>query len=187
MNCHLLCFWSSLLCAACGVAQSQPYDQRRPQQTRFGVEEAFQRPVSLPAGALQSLRAGKASDDILQDCAQKEGIQVRDIPASWFVASEIELHRGLSSGLVVRGEHGCLLGAHITQFWVLANSGAEYRVVFSGRADGLDVLPTRTNGFRDLQLVFVMDHGASIQYVKFRYSASTYQVSGRRTKPSHHW
>jgi hypothetical protein len=172
-----------LLLLVCGIrsyARLVQHPEHSRQQTNFGVEDTFQKPVSIPDDALQSLRMSKGTDDLLQECAEKEGIPAAEIPASWFVASEIRLTQMGSSGLVVRGERACLGGAHIAQFWVLAKSAEGYRVVFQGRADGLAVLPTRTNGYRDLQLVIVTQAGAYVDYVKFRYSKGKYHVSRHR-------
>jgi len=120
----------------------------------------------------------KSTDDLLQECAEQVGILAAEIPASWFVASEIRLSKKSLSGLVVRGEHECLGGAHIAQFWVLAKSTAGYKIIFRGRGDGLSVLRARTNGYRDLQLVIVTQAAANIDYVRFRYSKGKYHVSG---------
>lgn len=148
------------------------------EQTDFGAEGDFERPVAIPGAALQSLVTSKDSDDSIQMCAEDEGIPVNTIPATWFVASEIRLSRSASSGLVIRGEHLCLRGAHIAQFWVLAKSRAGYKIVFSGRADALTVLPTRTTGYHDLQLVIVTHAGAYVDYVNFRYRNGQYHKAG---------
>jgi hypothetical protein len=172
-----------LFLVVCGIrlyAQPGQHVERSREQTDFGAEGDFQKPVPIPADALQSLPMSKGADDLLQECAEQEGIPVAEIPASWFVASEIRLTRVSSSGLVIRGEHACLGGAHIAQFWVLAKSTARYEVVFRGRADALIILPTRTNGFRDLQLVFVTQAGANVDSVTLRYSKGEYHVSGHR-------
>lgn len=172
-----------LLFLVCGTrlyAQSAQHAEHSREQTDFGAEGDFQKPVPIPADALQSLRTSRSADDALQECAEQEGIPATEIPASWFVASEIRLSRMSSSGLVVRGEQRCLGGAHIAQFWVLAKSAAGYRIVFRGRADGLSVLPTHTNTYRDLQLVIITQAGAYVDYVTLRYLKGEYHVSGHR-------
>jgi hypothetical protein len=171
-----------LLLFVCGIrlyAQAEHHTKESQEQTDFGVEDKFQRPVPLPADALQSLRASKNPDDLLQECAENEGITPAEIPASWFVASEIRLSR-TSSALIVRGEHECLRGAHIAQFWALEKTKAGYRIIFRGRADGMGVLATRTNGYRDLELLIVTQAGAYVEYVKFGYSKGEYRVAGSR-------
>ncbi|HYM78641.1 MAG TPA: hypothetical protein VE377_21910 [Candidatus Dormibacteraeota bacterium] len=172
-----------LFLVVCGIrlyAQSEQHAERSQLQTGFGAEGDFDRPVAIPADALQSLRLAKSADDGLQRCAEQEGIATADIPASWFVASEIRLSRTSSSDLIVRGEQQCLGGAHIAQFWVLAKSSTGYRIVFRGRADGLSVLPKHSNGYRDLQLVIVTQAGAYVDYVNFRYVKGEYHTAGHR-------
>jgi hypothetical protein len=41
-------------------------------------------------------------------------------------------------------------------------------MVFRGRGDGIAVLPARTNGHRDLQLLIVTQAGANVDEVTFR-------------------
>jgi hypothetical protein len=172
-----------LFLVVCGVrlyAQSGQHTEHSLEQTGFEAEWEFDRPAAIPADALQSLRLSKSGDDELQRCAEQEGIATADIPASWFVASEIRLSRTSSSDLIVRGEQECLGGAHIAQFWVLAKSATGYRIVFRGRADGLSVLPKHSNGYRDLQLVIVTQAGAYVDHVNFQYSKGEYHTSGHR-------
>jgi hypothetical protein len=156
---------------------SKPVEGHR-EQTHFGAEGDFENPVAVPNAALESLRTSKNADDSIQTCAENDGIPADKIPASWFVASEIRLRRSPSSGLVVRGEHPCLGGAHIAQFWVLAKSTTGYEIVFRGRADGLSVLSTRTNGYRDVRLFIVTQAGAYVDDVNFRYRNGQYEMAG---------
>jgi len=161
------------------AAQPASRSKHNPEQTSFGAEDAFRTPVELPAAALQALRDAKDPYNSFQDCADGEGIGVSEIPAAWFVASEIRLGRLPGSGLIVRSEWACFWGAHVVQFWVIARSAAVYKVLLTTRADALDVLPTCTNGYRDLQLVFLEQAGRYIDYVKLRYSNGTYHKSGQ--------
>ncbi len=162
------------------AAQSASRNEHIREQTDFGAEDTFERPVPLPPAALQAIRDAKGADTLLEMCAESEGIRVAEIPATWFAGSEIRLSRVPGSGLVVRGENTCLSGAHIVQFWILAKSAATYKVVFAGRADALEVLPTRSNGYRDLQLVFITQAGVYVDYVNLRYSDGAYHKSGHR-------
>jgi hypothetical protein len=161
--------------------QSEPHRTPK-QQTDFDMEMPLERPVVLPSGALRALRTSNLSAGMLRDCAENEGVDVNQIPASWFVSSWIDLSGARSSGLVVRAEHGCFWGAHITQFWLVSKAGAHYRVVFTGKADAFRVLATRTSGYRDVQLIFAMQAGAEINYVTFKYTDGEYRESDNRTE-----
>ena len=155
------------------------------QQTSFGVEDSVQHPVPLPKKAMESMKAAKQSAAELKSCAGAEGINEREIPDEWFTVSEVSLSERPSSGLVVRGQGSCFLGAHVTQFWVISKQSENYHTLFTARADQLNLLKTVTNGFHDLQLVFVMEAGASIEYVTFHYKDGGYHVFRRITKRSH--
>jgi hypothetical protein len=174
-------FGLSAVLFLCGVSlhlRAIPQNAARQEQTHFGVEGEFRHPVPLPSTALKALQASNDKNDLLEECAEDDGLQPSEVPASWFVASKIRLTTNPSLGLVVRGENQCLAGAHITQFWVLAKSATgEYRIVFRGRGDGMGVLPTRTNGYRDLQLVIVTQAGANVDEITFRYSKGSYRIS----------
>ncbi|HUA15272.1 MAG TPA: hypothetical protein VMG31_08230 [Verrucomicrobiae bacterium] len=169
----------SLLDFIPSVAQSDHNHATR-QQTSFGVEEPFEHVVVLPSGALKALETSSLSADMLRDCAENEGMKVSEIPTSWFEGSWIALSGSRSSGLVVRAEYGCFFGAHIAQFWLLSKAGQNYRVVFTGRADAFRVLPTRTNGYCDVQLIFAMQAGAEIRYVTFKYTDGEYKESNSK-------
>lgn len=171
-----------LLALSLCVAQSEPHHASK-QQMSFSAGEEFEHPVALPSGALKALETSKLSAGMLRDCAVNEGIKVNEIPASWFAGSWIELSGGGSSGLVVGApKPDCFWGAHITQFWLLSKNGDNYNVVFTGRADGFSVLAKRTNGYRDLQLIFVGRAGAEITYVTFEYANGEYVESDSRTE-----
>jgi hypothetical protein len=59
---------------------------------------------------------------------------------------------------------------------------AGYKIVFRGRADALSVRPTRTNGHRDVELVFMSEAGRYVDTVEFHYVNANYRISARRTE-----
>jgi hypothetical protein len=164
-------------------AQSASSDGHTREQVSFGSEDDFQRAVPLPAAALQAILAAKFPDDDLERYAKDKGIRAAEIPATWFVASAVRLSQVPDSGLVVRAENACLYGAHIVPFWVLAKRSATYKVALVDRADALDVLGSRTNGYRNIQLFFFS--GADLDYLKFCYRDGEYRGCGRRSVHHH--
>jgi hypothetical protein len=169
-----------LLALSLCVAQSEPHNSSG-HQTSFSAGEEFEHPVALPSGALKALETSKLSAEMLRGCAVDEGIKVNEIPASWFVGSWVELRRG-RSGLVVGAKPGCFWGAHVTQFWLLSKIGANYNVVFTGRADAFRVLSEWTNGYPKVQLIFAAQAGAEITYVTFDFANGEYTESDSRTE-----
>jgi len=167
---------------AFGVGQQ---DSQLIEQNHFCVECSIEHPVPLPPAALKTLQGTNDKNgehNELERCAKEDGISVRDIPEPWFVASETTLKKGEAPGLVVQANNACLWGAHIGPFWLLAGSNAGYRLLFAGRADGFDVLEHVTNGYPDIELVFLLQAGSFIGHSKFCYKDGNYQLCGKRTE-----
>ncbi len=175
---RVLAVRAALLIALVLAVLSSPAVQAQLPQTSFGVEGPMQRAIRIPASALAVLRSD-TFEHLLQYCEEQRGTKLSDIPASWFVGSQVDVRHDVSA-LVVRGEGECLQGAHITQFWLLTQSARGWRIAFTGRADGLNVLNTHTNGYRDLRLVHVQDAGRAIEYVRFHFSKDRYREGSRR-------
>lgn len=149
--------------------------QQIPKETAsFGAEEAFAHPIALPLKALESLRRETSSIDVLQACAEQDGVEHTRIWPGWFEASEAQLSQLPSSGLVVRRQNRCVLGTHIAQFFVLEKRAGGYRVVLRVRARQLNILPHLANGFHDLQSVFVVQGGTPTDYATFRFADGKY-------------
>jgi hypothetical protein len=162
-----------------------PQDIPSIEQTHFCIECEIEHPVPISAAALETLQVTKDENgehEVLEGCAKEQGISVRDVPESWFVASQVTLKRSEAPGLIVQSKNACLWGAHIGPFWLLDRSNAGYRLLFAGRADGFDVLRHYTNGYPDLELIFVLQAGKFIGYSKFCYEGGKYRLCGKRTE-----
>jgi hypothetical protein len=169
-----------LFCTAHVFAQSENHNHRISQQTRFDVEQPIVHPIPIPADAFQTLTKE------LQDCAEREQIRADKIPASWFTASEINL-QPQTSGLVIRDEVRCFVSPHFAKFWVLERLATGWRVVLSDEADRLDILNSRTNGHREIQLLHIVGAGEYFGYRKFCYEGQdgVYRLCGSR-RVHHH-
>src|SRR5579863_7924149 len=145
---------------AAAVAQ-KPGKSYQQEQTVFdsdagSAEEFTRKPVEIAPAALQLLRDTfpPGTSDGIQD----KGTRLDQVPAPWFVASEIHLDGSNEVDLVVRpdvlklGTHGlphseasvCMLGAAVIPFWVLRNVGGRYLLLLETDAVELDVLDSRT-------------------------------------------
>jgi len=159
------------------------------EQQRFDLEGPFDHPVPLSDSAREALlsyvgqnsNSPKSEHGFLEHCAQEEGTPTKNIPASWFVASSVTLKHGGPPSLVVVSQFPCLWGAHAGPIWVLHPTDSGYRVIFVGRGDGLDVDNTRSNDYRDLELVYFFALGEERRYSKFCYREDEYQPCGQRT------
>jgi len=145
------------------------------EQTSFGLEEPVEHPVPLPQAVLEKLRA-ETRDRI---CPNSKA--AKDSDDSWFAASEVTLRRGELPALVVKAENACLRGANIGPFWVFRRSKTGYEIVLSESALGLEVLNTRTNGYRDIRLSAATARDVLIGVYRFRNGK--YTVAIKRTRP----
>ncbi len=189
--------WALVIAALFGSgagAQKTAKDQQ-PEQTNFGSEpvpgEIFiNRPVEIPEAALQVLRS---SQRVLR-CLSMEGIAADQVPAGWFVGSEIHLNGEDETDLVVLPNvpkivayefppslnGGCLLGAHTGPFWVLRSTGSKYELLLETDAEVLEVLNSRTKGNRDIKEVtgFI----GTVVSETFGFDGEKYQPSEHQEK-----
>ena len=166
------------------------------EQSRFSAEQAavnepVAHPVSLPAGALLALGT---SEDVAS-CVKREGVKQDQIPASWFVASEIHLdgpkeidfvvlpNLDMPPGSEAHGPVGCFLGANIAAFWVVRESSNGYQLALTVRCHDLVVSNHRTDGLRDIQAISIMRAGAYISTVTFRFDGETYRWFSTHSVP----
>jgi hypothetical protein len=166
----------SLLCCS-SVALAQAPGGAKHEQTHFALEEPFERSVPLPPSVLKILRADKSNREGFEGCPGR-GAE-KEIPASWFVASEATLKRGESPGLVVRAENGCLWGANIGPFWVFRRVNGRYELVLSQSALGLELLNTRTNGYRDIETCAAVAAGRYLVCLKYKFANGKYRFASR--------
>lgn len=129
------------------------------EQSRFAVEGTeIARPVGVPESVVEILR----HDKYVSDCLN-EGQQPSEIPESWFVGSQIRLNGSQEIDLIVMPrqlplkanaptDNACLYGAHVAPFWVFRETANKSTLVLGLSAVGLEVLNTRSNGYRDIRL-----------------------------------
>jgi hypothetical protein len=186
-----------LVSVGCGGQEQSSATSQQGEQTSFDAEpvpgEAFvKRPVVIPDSALQVLRDSLDPDRL--HCIREMGTAPEQVPASWFVASEIHLNGPNEVDLIVlpnvpriEGDKfpatnagGCLLGAHGGGlFWVLRPGVATgtYALLLVTNGDGLKVLTSRTNGYRDIQT------GTGRTGLLYKFTALQYQLAEKRTEP----
>jgi hypothetical protein len=119
---------------------------------------------------------------------RQDGLERDQVPASWFVASEIHLDGVHEDDLIVQprdlgqspSPNHFLFGARIVPFWVLLGAAGKYRLVLGVRADGLDVLDSRTNGYKDIQVRQLT--ATKVTTVLFKRRGK-YEVAETKTEP----
>ena len=126
---------------------AQRLDQARTrEQTLFGAEEEISRPVKVPGDVLQILRQDRRNQRHLP-----KGQSPDEMPETWFIASEIHLNDDYLVDMVVMAANPQLFGANIVPFWVFRNTRQGHQLALSVSTFGLEVLKTKTSGYRDIR------------------------------------
>lgn len=139
------------------------------EQAQFGAEDVIKRPVPVPKDVLEILRR---DERIRVRLAEEES--PNDISGSWFVASEIALNEDDLPDLVAQGVEPHILGANLVPWWVLRTTPQGHELVLSLSALGLQVLKTKTNGFRDI--LTTKATAREVLTTTYRFDGSKYRV-----------
>jgi hypothetical protein len=153
--------------------------------------DQIQRPAELSTPALQTL----SKDELIHSCLESEGLSSEQLPANWFVASEIHLDGPNEIDLIVLpggrlpdtppgeiSKNACLGGANTAGFWILRKTPLGFLLVLTEMALKLDVLRTRSHGFRDIRLYTISLSSILIQ--DFRFDGSRYVLSQKKSRPN---
>lgn len=188
----LALFVTVSMCIARG--QNSTNDQKQ-EQTAFDAEPDLDvmhisKPAEIPEGALQVLR------DLSRrpaDCLKDSSVTPEQVPASWFIASAVHLNGPNEVDLVVllnepaiadpKIPGGCMLPANGNYFWVLGPGSAngKYSLLLESYGHRLEVLKSRTNGYRDIQIGAVNLRGSTTALYKF--TVQQYQLAAKKTEP----
>lgn len=166
-----------LLCASVIRANAQASPAKHHgEQTSFSMEFEFEQPVRLDEAAKEALTT---SPRLAHDLKQNH-LGPKDVPDLWFMASRVHLGGNGEVGLVVMGWDG-LLGANTTSFWILRQTAKGYDLVLDTYAAGLDVLNTRTDDLRDIEISFP---GGAAYWgsERFQFDGQSYHVTERTSQ-----
>lgn len=140
------------------------------EQVQFSAEdESVKQPISIPPDAWSIL---KKDSNVLEVLAS-QNLKAGQLPASWFVASEVHLDGPNERDLVVIGK-GMLQGANLTTFWVFAQSPQGLKLVLTLPAHDLFIEQTRTKGYRNIQAVMMT--AGRVSTAELRFDGAEYRV-----------
>jgi hypothetical protein len=140
------------------------------------TDESVKHPVPLPPAVLAEL----ARDPDLGAVLKAESLTPDNLPASWFLVSEIHLGGPAEKDLVVIGV-GPVRGANVTKFWLFRARNADYELLLSAPALGLEIKKSRTNGYRNIELASATASQLSTLECTFR--GGVYQPGKRHARP----
>lgn len=115
------------------------------EQTHFSAEdEAVKKPALIPEDVLAALKKDHDVAEVIENDTEEK------FSSSWFSASAIHLSVHRADDLVVVAEPP-LAGANITTFWIFRAIPSGHSLVLKVGAHDLEVKPSRTNGYRDIE------------------------------------
>lgn len=160
-----------------GAESQQAKKHPSKEQIRFGLEESVSHPVPIPDVVLAALktdsevRASRCVDEVQPSPA---------ISASWFEGSQIHLDGPGEIDLLVKAKNGCLLGANIGPFWIFRKTQLGYELVLNVSALGLELLPSRTKGHKDVSAGAAA--GGEAVTVIYKFNGRRYKESGNKVE-----
>lgn len=161
-----------------GCANRAPALQHQ-EQTQFAAEGEVEKPVDLPDEVLRELMNDERNQTCLGINETKE-----QMPASWFAASQIHLNGDRLPDLVVTPKNACLFGANMVPFWVFRSTNQGYKLALSMSGLALQVLNSKTNGYRDIETSAVVQTRYVVT-LTFKFDGSQYKQTGRREEEIH--
>ncbi len=143
------------------------------EQVSFGLEQAVDRPVPVPDEVLIILKTDP--DVITSGCLDRSQLSGK---TSLFEASQVHLSGPEEVGLLVKAKNACLFGANIGPFWIFRKTSQRYELLLSVSALGIEILPGKTNGFRDVSAGAMA--GGKVVYVLYKFDGHKYNESGSK-------
>jgi hypothetical protein len=138
------------------------------------MDDSVNHPVPLPPSVLAAL----SHDPDIGVKLKAESLIPDKLPASWFVVSEIHLGGPSERDLVVVGV-GPVRGANVTTFWLFRPGNADYELLLKAPALGLEIKNSRTNGYRNIELVSAT--AVEVSKLECTFRGGAYQP-GKRDK-----
>lgn len=159
------------------------------EQSSFAVEEIpgesrIRHPLPVPSQALEELQSDKGVKSCLADNPLESGKSL----SSWFLASEIRLDGSNEADLVVvpsflGQESMCFqTPAGIGLFWIFRKNNGRYELVLRTWGGNLEVLATKTNGYRNVKTGTLGQAGRNLTDIKFHFDGTRYIADRERTQ-----
>jgi hypothetical protein len=165
------------------AASQRSENTRQREQRHFSTEQQIV-PLDKPVAVSEDVARALRDDDILVRASRsclKAGETARDIPSSWFVASEVHLDGPDETDLVVLPQKQCMNGANVGPFWLVRRSATAPRILLSTGGHDLEIIDSRRNGYRDIRSSAFT--ATMVSTTIFRYDGETYKPYKGKTEP----
>lgn len=138
--------------------------------------------VGIPEGAVRVL----AGDDAVTACLAMGNMPTDQLPASWFVTSEVHLASDAERDLLIQprnvvgaptaaGPVTCFVRPYSTHFWIVRETPQGFELVFSASGHGAKVSESRTKGLSDVVLTKMTPDGKAAGEVNYKFDGQKYQ------------
>lgn len=139
-------------------------------EQKFFSDSPVEHPVTLSPKVLKVLLASQPAKGTFAAMNDSE----RAEPSQFFQAAEVHLRSSDDVDLVVIGI-GRMSGADNTWFWVVRSARQDHpRVVLFSGGSALYLMDTRTNGYRDIRVVW--SSASETDTTTYHFSVSDYRV-----------
>ncbi len=182
---------SNKLCVAClmicvfystGILTAQSLEAKQAsERTIFNEdEESFPNSAPMPKSVLNALLATREGGDtnriILQNFPDKD-------PNQFFSADKVHLSSHEDVDYIVLGSFP-LTGADCAWFWVVRSDKTHPKIILFANANSIELLKSRTNGFRNIRTVWSSASGDTVTHV-YHYDGARYKLAHKfeRVRP----
>jgi FG-GAP repeat len=152
------------------LRRSATNEKNAPEQDKFNAEMPINNPVTIPEDVLNVLRDDRRN----QSCLAPQQTN-KQIPATWFVGSAVDLNGDGQPDLLVTAANTCLFGANVNPFWVFMKTPQGNRLVLKLSSLQVEFLHEKTNGSRDIR----SDSATAREVLTtiYRFNGTQYQAS----------
>ncbi len=125
----------------------------------YAQDDAGEPGLALP----DAIARGLGTDELVLSCPAGTRGGVSQFAPDWVGVRRLDLNDDGRPDWIVNGRHACLEQPDATYWWLYADGTDGPRVVLRAEpAATLEILPTRTRGFRDLRVHRVSGRGAKL-------------------------
>ena len=157
-------------------ASAQSRGPSNPEQLHFSAEDSeVKHPITLPAGAIDII---KKDPDVVEALKNRDK-PLTDLPMTWITAAAVHLDGRDETDIVIVAR-GLLAGANVTTFWVLRPKGQGFELLLTAPAHDLYVRNTRTNGYRDIEIMAAT--AVRVSTVTFKLDGDRYKKLNQRSE-----
>lgn len=143
--------------------------------TIYELAKPFSHPATLPDHVLGLLHADAELAAVINSCPSHK--PSAEISPDWFQAMEVSLAENELPGLIVKAADPCLLGTNdskLVRFWIFRQAQTGYQLVLTEKTEALQLLKSRTAGYRNV-CTSEVEAGGGVNQIGYSFREGKYQ------------